>query len=110
MIELLVEFLLNYLPLIAGFILCISYVQQIGLLYKTKETGGISIKFWVILSVALSMLLINAITIFIVFGTWGYMVIELFNVGLALVVLGMVLYYRKKEFDKRKVEEYYNDK
>lgn len=99
------DFLLNYLPLIAGVLLGVSYLYQIGHLYKTKKTDGISVTFWVIISIALFMLLVNSIVIFVQFGTWGYMVTEIFNTGLAITVLLMVLYYRSKENSTNSVKK-----
>lgn len=90
------EFLLNITPLVAGAILGLSYVFQIQHLYKTKRADGISVVFWVVLSIALFLLFVNALTIFIMYGTWGYLVAEIFNLGLALVVLFMVRYYKGK--------------
>lgn len=92
----LLNFILNYLPLIAGVMLGVSYIYQIGHLFKTKLTEGISVSFWVMISLALFLLLVNSIAIFIQFGTWGYMVTEIFNFSLAVIVLVMVLYYRRQ--------------
>jgi hypothetical protein len=38
----------------------------------------------------------NALTIFIIFGTYGYLITEAVNVGLALIELFLILKYRKK--------------
>lgn len=105
MMEFINSLLENYLALIGGLIIAFSYLFQIYHLYKTKCTDGISIGFWCILILALSCLLINSITIFILYGTWGYMLAEILNVGLALVVLFMVLFYRKKEKEILLVEK-----
>jgi len=99
------EFLLNYLPVIAGILLGVSYIFQIAKLWKTKVTDGISIPFWIVISIALSMLLVNSITIFMMFGTWGYMVTEIFNFGLAVAVLGLVIYYRSKNNKQIKLKQ-----
>jgi uncharacterized protein with PQ loop repeat len=89
-------FLLDVLPLIAGVLLAITYVPQIIKTHKTKDVTGMSVWFWILLIFALMGLTANAITIFILYGTWGYMVTEFFNTGLAIYVLCQVLYYRKK--------------
>lgn len=91
------NFLLNLLPSIAGIVLAFCYVPQIITTIKTKDVSGMDIRFWLILDIALLFLTINAITVFIVHGTWGYMVTELFNLGLAIVVTILVLKYRKKD-------------
>lgn len=90
------DFLLNLLPTLAGVVLGACYVPQIIKTVKTKNVDGMSVQFWVLLNIALTMLLINSIVVFINFGTWGYMVTEIFNEGLALVMLILVLKYRKK--------------
>lgn len=90
------NFLLNLLPSLAGIVLGICYVPQIIKTYKTKDVSSMSLSFWVLLNIALTFLVINSVVVFIHFGTWGYMVTELFNEGLAAVMLAMVIKYRKK--------------
>lgn len=90
------NFLLNLLPSLAGIILGICYVPQIVRTLKTKDVTGMSLGFWAILNVALTLLVINAIVVYIQFGTWGYMVTEFFNEALAFVMLVLVLKYRKR--------------
>lgn len=89
------SFLLNILPSIATVFLVAAYIPQVVHTYKTKDVSGVSLTFWILMNVALTCLLINSIVIFIQFGTYGYMVAEIFNEGLALVMLIMVLKYRK---------------
>lgn len=89
------NFLLNLLPSIAGIVLAFCYVPQIITTLRTKDVSGMDIRFWLILDVALALLTANAVTVFIIHGTWGYMVTEMFNLGLALVVTALVLKYRK---------------
>lgn len=91
------EFLLNILPSIATVFLVAAYIPQVVKTYRTKDVSGVSLPFWVFINIALSAMLINAITIFIKFGTWGYMVTEIFNEGLAFVMLVMMLKYRTKK-------------
>jgi uncharacterized protein with PQ loop repeat len=90
------NFLLNLLPSLAGIVLAFCYIPQIRTTRKTKDVSGIDLRFWVILDIALAMLFINSIVVFLQFGTWGYMVTEAFNLGLALVMTTLVLKYRKK--------------
>jgi uncharacterized protein with PQ loop repeat len=90
------NFLLNLLPSIAGILLGVCYLPQIKQTIKTKNVEGMNLYFWIILNIALSFLLINSIVVFIKFGAWGYMTTEIFNVGLAFVMLCLVLKYRKK--------------
>lgn len=90
-------FLLNHIATIAGVLLGICYIPQIVKTYKTKNVDGMSVSFWAILNLALICLVINSIVVFQVTGAWGYMVTEIFNEGLAFVMLLMVIKYRKKE-------------
>jgi uncharacterized protein with PQ loop repeat len=93
-------FLENHIANIATFFLVIAYLPQVIKTFKTKNVDGISLPFWALINVALSCLLINAIFIFIKYGTWGYMVTEIFNEGLAFIMLVMVLRYRKRKETK----------
>lgn len=92
----LTKILLDYLPIAATVFLTVCYLPQIIKTYRTKDVSGISLPFWVFLNVALSLMLVNSIVIFIEFGTWGYMVTEILNEGLAFVMLVMVLRYKKR--------------
>lgn len=90
------NFLLNLLPSIAGIFLGICYIPQIVKTVKTKNVEGMSVQFWIILNIALTMLVINSLVVFKTSGVWGYAVTECFNEGLAFVMLLLVLKYRKK--------------
>jgi len=91
------NFLLNLLPSLAGIVLAFCYIPQIMTTLRTKDVSGMDLRFWLILDLALAMLLTNAIVVYLQFGTWGYMVTEAFNLGLAIIVTALVLKYRKKE-------------
>lgn len=91
------QFLLNHIATIATVFLTICYLPQIVTTFKTKNVSGMTVSFWVLLNLALFCLLINSIFIFIQFGTWGYMVTEILNFGLAFVMLVLVLKYKKNE-------------
>lgn len=97
-------FLLDIVPTIATVFLVAAYIPQVIKTYRTKDVTGVSLPFWMLINVALTLLLINAITIYVKFGTWGYLVTEIFNEGLAFVMLVMVLKYRNKENAKEAVE------
>lgn len=88
--------LLNWLPTLATVFLTICYIPQIIQTFKTKDVSGLNVKFWIFLNIALSLLFANATVVFIQFHTWGYMLTEFLNEGLALVMLIMVIKYRKK--------------
>lgn len=93
----LMEYLLNHTASIAGILLGIAYIPHIVKTYKTKDVTGVSLAFWYIIVLALSFLIINAYAVFVFTGVWGYLVTELFNLGLATVMLCLVQYYRVKQ-------------
>jgi uncharacterized protein with PQ loop repeat len=90
------KLLLDVLPLIATVFLTICYLPQIIRNYRTKDVSSMSLTFWILLNIALTCLLTNAFVIFLQFGTYGYLVTEILNEGLAFIVLIQVLKYRKK--------------
>lgn len=90
------KILLDYLPMVATLFLTLCYVPQIVYIFKTKDVSSMSLAFWVMLNIAILLLTINALVIFIKFGTYGYLITEVLNGGLALAVLILVLKYRKK--------------
>lgn len=92
------NFLLNILPSIAGVVLVLCYLPQIITTIKTKDVKSMNLWFWVILSIAIFMLVINGLAIFIVHGTWGYLLTEVMNFSLAIVMLVLVIKYRKKQY------------
>lgn len=85
------------MPSIATVFLVVAYVPQVIQTFKTKNVDGISMSFWLLINIALSLMLVNAIKTFIDTGAWGYMVAEIFNEGLAFVMLIMVLKFRSKK-------------
>jgi uncharacterized protein with PQ loop repeat len=93
----LTAFLLNSLATVAGIVLAFCYIPQIKKTLQTKNVEGMSLSFWIILSIALFLLTVNALTVFLLTGVWGYLVTEIFNLGLALVMLTLVVKYRKKK-------------
>ena len=86
--------LLDYLPVLSTVFLTICYIPQIVRTYRTKDVSSISLSFWVFLNLALTCLLINAAVMYVKFGTWGYLVTEIINEGMALIMLIMVIKYR----------------
>lgn len=91
------KILLDMLPILATIFLTACYLPQIYRTYKTKNVESMSIAFWVMLNIALTLLLTNAYAIWGLFGTYGYLITEILNEGLALITLGQVLYYKKKQ-------------
>jgi len=95
------QFLLNILPTMATVLLVTAYIPQVVQTFKSKNVEGISLHFWILINLALTFMLINATKLFFMTGAWGYMVTEIFNEGLALVMLIMVVKYRKNIIKKK---------
>jgi hypothetical protein len=76
--------------------LIIFYIIQISKTIKTKSVEGVSMLGWACLNLALLFMTINALTIYVLYGTYGFLVTELFNVGLAFIEFLLILKYRKK--------------
>lgn len=92
-----IEILLNIIPVIATVFLVICYIPQVVHTFKTKEVEDISLSFFVMLNIALTLLLINSILLYTQNGNFGYVITYVFNEGLAFVMLVMILKYRKKK-------------
>lgn len=90
-----IDILLNVLPVIATVFMVICYLPQIIKTYKTKDVTGISLPFWIMINIALTILLINSILLYTTNGNFGYVVTYIFNEGLAFVTLILVIKYRK---------------
>lgn len=95
------DFLLNNVSLLIGLLLGVTYIPQIRHLRRNRCIEGISIDFWIILNVALSLSLFNAIAVMVQTGVWGYLFIEIINEGLALYVLLQVLAIDRANNGKR---------
>lgn len=91
------KILLDYLPVLSTLFLTACYTPQVLMTYRTKDVKSISLMFWVLLNIALTCLLINAAVVFIKFGTYGYLVAEIINEGFALVMLIMVIKYKRRD-------------
>lgn len=90
-------FLENHIATVATFFLVSAYLPQVIKTYRTKSVDGISLMFWALITIALGLLTVNAAYVFYLYGTYGYLLMETFNFGLAFVMLVMTLKYRKKE-------------
>lgn len=86
--------LLNILPQIGTFLIGAMYIPQIIKTNKTKDVSGMSIWFWLMLVMALSVMTANALVVFLVYGTYGLLVTESVNLVLAIVVMWQVLKYK----------------
>lgn len=91
-----ISFLLNIIPLVATIFLVICYVPQVIKTFRTKDVESLSLSFFVLLNIALSLLLVNSILLYTQNGNFGYVVSYVFNEGLAFIMMVMILKYRKK--------------
>ena len=83
----------NIINTIGAIFLIASYVPQIRMLLKTKNSENISPKFWVILNIGMTGLLVNMIIVGVgtfIIGT------QIINIALAVWVLILVLKYKKR--------------
>lgn len=80
----------------------VCYLPLIYRLHKIKEADSQSIAFWVILLIALSSLSVNLFTVYLEHGEYRALIVELINVALATVVLGQVIFYKRKGRSKYK--------
>lgn len=96
--ELLVSnFVVNYVPLIAGILLAVCYTPQLLRTYRTKDVSSFSLTFWVILDVALFCFVINALSLIALgSGSYGYLIAELLNLSMSMAMTIMILKYREK--------------
>lgn len=88
--------LLNVIPLIATIFMTLCYIPQIVQTLKTKDVTGISLTFYILLNISLTLLLINSYLLFLTNGNFGYVISYIINEGLAFIMLVLVLKYRKK--------------
>lgn len=80
--------------------LSFSYIPQIAQLYKTKSAKDINRNFWYILNIGLLCMFILALDTFINTGSIAMLIGQSFNLALALIVNGQVIYYQNKELIK----------
>lgn len=85
----------DYIQLVGGTILAISYFPQIIKTFKVKKVDEISLGFWSFLFIGLLGMEVNAIHL-IKLGTVSYAITETFNVTLCGVFLFQVVYYNIK--------------
>lgn len=91
------EIIVSIAKVLATPLLALGYIPQIISLYKTKKTEGISINFWYILNLGLLCMFILSLDIFVGTGSVSMLIAQSFNLGLAIVVMVQVIYYRKNK-------------
>ena len=82
----------NLINTLGAFFLIASYLPQITMLLKTKNSNGMSVSFWVILIIGMTGLLINMVISGASLMVW---LTQAINILLAAIVLVLVLRYRK---------------
>lgn len=83
----------NLINTIGAIFLVYSYIPQITMLLKRKNSDGMSVKFWIILIIGMLGMLINMI----ISGASLFVILtQVINIALAGIVLMLVLKYRKK--------------
>lgn len=82
----------NLINTLGAFFLIASYLPQITMLLKTKNSNGMSVSFWIILIIGMTGLLINMIISGASLMVW---LTQAINILLAAIVLVLVLRYRK---------------
>lgn len=97
MIDAIEGFLRNGIASVATFFLVAAYIPQVVKTFRTKDVTGVSLPFWILINIALTLLWINALYLFLTTGVYGYLITESFNESLALVMLVMTIKYRRKE-------------
>lgn len=84
----------NILSWLSGIFLAISYLPQIKQLFKTHNTEGMSVSFWVILLLGLTCTTTNMI---INNNPLSVLLPQILNITLAFVVLIQIIVYRRKK-------------
>lgn len=83
----------NLINTIGAIFLVYSYIPQITMLLKRKNSDGMSVKFWIILIIGMLGMLINMV----ISGASLFVILtQVINIALAGIVLMLVLKYRKK--------------
>ena len=83
----------NLINTIGAIFLVYSYIPQITMLLKGKNSDGMSVKFWIILIIGMLGMLINMV----ISGASLFVILtQVINITLAGIVLMLVLKYRKK--------------
>ena len=83
----------NLINTIGAIFLVYSYIPQITMLLKRKNSDGMSVKFWIILIIGMLGMLINMV----ISGASLFVILtQVINIALAGIVLVLVLKYRKR--------------
>lgn len=99
-------FALKVAPIMASYVITLTYLPQIWKTTKTKNVDGISFQFWVLLNVFLLCMFSNSLGLLITTGAsaLGYFVTEAINWGFAIWQLILLVIYGKEERAKNKAK------
>lgn len=89
--------IMSTLQMIGGGFMLASYIPQIKMLLESKSSENQSIKFWVILDIGMLLFDLNAIYLMIALGQYSYAVTQTLNLLCGVIVLALLLKYRKKK-------------
>ena len=84
----------NVLATLGGIFITVSYLPQIKQLFKTHNTEGMSVSFWVILLLGLTCTTTNMV---INNNPLSVLLPQFLNIILAFVVLMQIIIYRRKK-------------
>lgn len=91
-------------PVLATVLISLTYLPQIIKTYRTKSVKDMSVAFWVLLIGFLICMMSNATYLLITTPNGlGYFLTELANFVLAVVVFGQIIYYTKKNKNKKPI-------
>lgn len=91
------NFVVNVVPTIAGILLAICYTPQLIKTYRTKNVESFSLRFWMILDVALACFVINALSLLALgSGSYGYLFAEVLNLSMSMAMTIMIIKYKER--------------
>lgn len=99
---------MNILGVFASFFITVAYIVAIRELTTTKRATKEQMKFWFYITTGLLFATANSVQVLINTGVWGFFLIEIVNVTLAVVswVLAYKYYRREKRATKWYEEQY----
>lgn len=91
---------MNILGVFASVFITIAYVVAIRELTKTKRATKEQMKFWFYITTGLLFATANSVQVLINTGVWGFFLIEIVNVALAIVSWALAYKYYRKDKEK----------
>lgn len=91
---------MNILGVFASTFITIAYVVGIRGILTTKQATKEQMKFWFYITVGLLFATANSVQVLINTGVWGFFLIELVNVLLAVVSWALAYKYYRENKEK----------